>query len=58
MTKVKVVCGHTACFKIGVLKVQDFEIFELSPIHVRIKFSHVMAHFMSVHFFDVSNTIS
>ena len=53
MTKGKIVCEHTACFKIGVLQVQDFGIFELSSMHVRNQFSHVMAYFMSVHFFDV-----
>ena len=28
-----IVCGHTASFKIGVLKVQDFGIFELSHMY-------------------------
>ena len=31
--KLWIVCGHTASFKIEVLNVQDFWIFELSPIY-------------------------
>ena len=30
--KLRIVCGYTASFKIGVIKVQDFGIFELSPL--------------------------
>ena len=28
-------CWHTACFKVGISKVQDFENFELTPMYLQ-----------------------